>query len=51
MESMSDGTNVLMVEMKTYAVPSTYSSLNLSPDAAEALRHTQLRFLKGQVGV
>ena len=49
LEDMSDGKSVMMVQMETYAVPSTYSSLSLSPQAADALRHSQLRFLREQV--
>lgn len=49
LEDMSDGRSVMMIQMETYAVPSTYSSLRLSPQAADALRNSQLRFVKEQV--
>ena len=49
LEDMSDGRSLMMIRMETYAVPSTYSSLSLSPQAADALRNSQLRFLKEQV--
>jgi hypothetical protein len=48
-ETLSSGETVLMVEMDTYAVPSTYRGLRLSPGEAEVLRKSQLRFLKEYV--
>lgn len=48
-EEMSDGSSVLMVQMDTYSVPSTYRDLNLSAEQRNALRHSQIRFLKDHV--
>ena len=48
-EEMSDGSTVLMVQMDTYSVPSTYRDLNLSAEQRNALRHSQVRFLKDHV--
>lgn len=49
LEDMSDGKKMMMIQMETYSLPSLYSSLSLSPQAADALRISQLRFLKEQV--
>ncbi|MBM3853501.1 MAG: hypothetical protein FJ399_10135 [Verrucomicrobia bacterium] len=49
MATLNDGTQLLIVDMKLYAVPSFYSGLRASGAAAEALRHSRIGFGKNQV--